>query len=343
MPDLSQDDPFAAFGGNPFDSSLLRHFMEQSTGRVREESVSLRAGAHPIEALPLPTADQPPTFTGAVGRFDLRASVSSASAHVSEPVTLTIVVGGEGDFDRVDLSGITSSGDWKAYPPSVTTEAAPPGKRPGRKVFQQVLIPLHGGKLTVPPVSLVAFDPVSGQYVTRETSPLALSVDGTAVTGDVASASAPVPGPPVRSAIDEPAPSVGPLVTPAVVHPRAVALRVAPALLLVLAAALLARLRRKRPERALRREMKRAAIQGNVVPFYRAAHALIEARLSKRWSLPFDGVRVDVIRRRLGPEGDTLADALLADEAIRFGRARLENPDLMGLCSSIERALGGVS
>jgi hypothetical protein len=89
--------------------------------------------------------------------------------------------------------------------------------------------------------------------------------------------------------------------------------------------------------------MKRAAVRGSVVPFYRAAHALIEARLSTRWSLPFDEVSVDVIRRRLGPEGDTLADTLLADEAIRFGRARLENPDLVSLCSSIERALGGDS
>jgi hypothetical protein len=343
MPDLSQDDPFAALGGNPFDRSFLRNLMEQSMGRVREESVSLRASAHPIDALALPTADQPPTFTGAVGRFDLRASVSSASAHVSEPVTLTIVVGGEGDFDRVDLSGVTSSGDWKAYPPSVTTEAAPPGKRLGRKVFQQVLVPLHGGNLTVPPVSLVAFDPVSGRYVTRETSPLALSVEGTAVTADLASASAPAPSPLVSPALDVPAPTVGPLVTPSIVHPRVVALRVAPAFLLVLAAALFACFRRRRPERALRREMKRAAVRGSVVPFYRAAHALIEARLSTRWSLPFDEVSVDVIRRRLGPEGDTLADTLLADEAIRFGRARLENPDLVSLCSSIERALGGDS
>jgi hypothetical protein len=89
--------------------------------------------------------------------------------------------------------------------------------------------------------------------------------------------------------------------------------------------------------------MKRAAMHGSVVPFYRAAHSLIEARLAKRWSLPSDEVNVDVIRRRLGPEGAPLAEALLADAAIRFGRARLENPDLMGICSSIDRALGGVS
>ena len=342
MPDLSQDDPFAAFGGNPFDSSFFRHFMEQSSGRVRDESVALRASAQAIEALALPVAGQPATFTGAVGRFDLRASVSSAHAHVSEPVTLTIAVGGEGDFDRVDVSGVATSSDWKAYPPSVTTEAAPPGKRPRRKVFQQVLVPLRGGDLTVPSVSLGAFDPVSGRYVTRETSPLALSVEGTVVSADVAQVSASAPSAPAP-AIDEPVLDWGPLVIPAVVRPRAVALRIAPALLLVLAAALFAGLRRRRTERALRRTMRRAATRRDVVPFYRAAHALIETRLSTRWKLPSDAVSVDVIRQRLGREGDPLAEALVADEALRFGRASLENPDLVPLCSSIERALGGMS
>ncbi|MGO8995246.1 MAG: hypothetical protein ACLQVI_18170 [Polyangiaceae bacterium] len=343
MPDLSRDDPFAAFGGSPFDTSFFRHFVEQSSGRVREESVTLRASAQAIEALALPVAGQPPTFTGAVGRFDLRASVSSASAHVSEPVTLTIAVGGEGDFDRVDVSGVATSSDWKAYPPSVKADGAPPGKRSHRKLFQQVLVPLHGGRLTIPPVSLVAFDPVSGRYLTEETSPLVLPVEGAAVAADVASVSASAPSAPAP-AIDEPGMGdVGPLVTPAVVRPAKVALRIAPALLLVLAAAFFAGLRRKRTERVLRRSMRRAATQGDVVPFYRSAHALIETRLSSRWNLPSDTVSIDVIRQRLGADGDPLADVLMADEALRFGRARLENPDLVPLCSSIERVLGGVS
>jgi len=258
-------------------------------------------------------------------------------------VTLTIAASGEGDFDRVDVSGVATSSDWKAYPPSVTTEAAaPPGKRPRRKVFQQVLVPLRGGDLTVPSVSLVAFDPVSGRYVTRETSPLALSVEGTAVSADVAQVSASAPSAPAP-AIDAPVLDAGPLVIPAVVRPTTVALRIAPALLLVLAAALFAGLRRRRTERALRRTMRRAATRRDVVPFYRAAHALIETRLSTRWKLPSDAVSVDVIRQRLGREGDPLAEALAADEALRFGRASLENPDLVPLCSSIERALGGMS
>jgi hypothetical protein len=179
--------------------------------------------------------------------------------------------------------------------------------------------------------------------VTRETSPLALSVEGSAAAAEVASVSASPPSAPAP-AIDEPVlDEVGPLVVPAVVRPAKVALRLAPALLLVIAAALFAGLRRKRTERVLRRSMRRAATQGSAVPFYRFAHALIETRLSSRWNLPSDTLSIDVIRQRLGPDGEPLADVLMADEALRFGRARLENPDLVPLCSSIERVLGGVS
>lgn len=341
-PDLSQDDPFGAFGGNPFGSSFFRHFVEQSSGRVREESISLRTPAHAIEALALPIVGQPPTFTGAVGRFDLKAWLSTAHAQASEPVTLKIAVEGDGDLDRVDLSGVATSNDWKAYPTSVAMEPAAPGKRLRRKVFQQVLVPLHGGNLTVPSVQLVAFDPASSRYVTRETSPLAISVDGAALSADVASPRPPATNAPAAAAT-EPVPDAGPLVTPAVVRPSKVALRLLPALLLVLAAAVVAGFRRKRTERALRRTMRRAAARRNVIPFYQAAHALIETRLSKQWKLPPDEVSIHVIRERLGPEGNPLADALAADEALRFGRAHLENPDLVPLCSSIERTLGGMS
>ena len=95
--------------------------------------------------------------------------------------------------------------------------------------------------------------------------------------------------------------------------------------------------------RALRRTMRRAASRGDAVPFYQAAHTLIETRLSERWGIRPEEVSVPYIRERLGPTGDPLAEALAADEALRFGRARLDNPDLGPLCSSIERSLGGAS
>jgi hypothetical protein len=346
------DDPFAALGADPFDMSAIHRFFQQSMqrsmaslGRVRQEAISLRTTARPIDVLDVPTSNQPESFTGAIGKFNLKASVSSTHARVSEPVTLRVIVDGDGDLGRVDLGGVATSDTWKAYPPKSTLEAPSKGKR-GRKVFEQVLVPLRGGDLSVPAVALTSFDPDSSRYVTRETQPLAVAVEGTAVAAElpvpdaVPPASTPVPA--TTLPMDSP-PDAGPLVVPHAIAPARVALWLSPLVPLIAVAAYVARARRKRAERALRRTMRKAASQGDAVPFYEAAHALIETRLSERWGVRPEDVSAHFIRERLGTVGEPLAEVLATDETLRFGRGRLENPDLVPLCSSIERSLGGAS
>jgi hypothetical protein len=344
MPNPFPDDPFAAFAGNPFDTSVFDRFFQQAIpealGRLRQEATTLRASSLAIRVEPLPTADQPASFTGAIGRFDLKASLSSTHAHVSDPVTLRVVVQGVGDLDRLDLPGVASSDTWKAYPPKVSMEAPAKGARP-HKVFEQILVPLRNGELNVPTVSLTAFDPDSGKYVTREASRLTLSVDGTPVAPDIAAPAASTAPPSVDAT--SPLPSAAPLVVPRLASPKEVALWVAPAAALISAAAWLSRARRKRTERALRIAMRKAAVRGDIVPFYRTAHTLIDTHLARRWGLPEEEVNASVIRERLGDAGEPLAEALLGDEALRFGRGRLDGADLEPLCSSVERSLGGVS
>jgi hypothetical protein len=340
------DDLFGALVANPFDRSAIDRFfqqsMGQSQGRLHEEVVSLRATAGPIAVLDLPTANQPASFTGAIGKFNLKASLSSTHAQVSEPVTLRLVVDGDGDLDRVDLTGVATSSDWKAYPPKSILVAAAEGQR-ARKVFEQVLVPLHGGDLSVPPVSLAAFDPDTAGYVTRETQPFAVAVEGSAAAADPPLQSAPMP---VASTTATPAPApsdTGPFEIPRVVAPRKLAMWLSPLAPLVALAAFSSHRRRKRGERVLRRTMRKAAARGDVVPFYQAAHALIEMHLASRWGVAPESVGAMSIRDRLGAVGEPLVEALAADEALRFGRGTLDNPDLSPLCSSIERCLGGAS
>ncbi len=342
------DDPFAGFGADPFDSSFfdrMRNHMrqqmqmfEQPRGRVHEEPVALKAASRDIDVLALPTANQPPSFSGAVGRFDLKASLSSAHAHVSEPLTLRITVEGAGDLDRVDLPGVAASDTWKAYPPKVTREAV--GGKLERKVFEQLLIPLHGGDLTVPPVSFTAFDPAAGKYVTRETAPLNVSVDGTAVAEPV-SPSASAGG--AASAV----PATGETPTTQANLPKTtpweIGVRMVPVAVIILAVSLYRVLGRRRAERSLRRNMKRAALAGSVGPFFDSAHRLIETRLASRWGVPLEEVTAQKIRDRLGPKGDPLAEVLATDEALRFARAGMDGADLKTLCRSVEQSLRGAS
>ena len=202
---------------------------------------------------------------------------------------------------------------------------------------------MHGGEQQVPPVALSFFDLASSRYVTRATPPLTLSIDGVASPVSPSLPSGASDAAPVQASASAPPSEVASLARVVNVTAATVALRVSPVLLLVLAAGVVAVLRRRGRERALRRSMRRAATRGNAAPFYRAAHALIEKRLSDRWGIPPEAVSTHTIRSRLGDYGESLAEALSADEAMRFGRAQLEAPDLVSLCSSIERSLGGVS
>lgn len=361
-PPAPRGDPFSDLGegdGDPFDAIVkqMQQRMLRTTdaaeGRVHEAALGLKASTPPLDVRALPTANQPATFTGAVGRFDIDATVATTKASVSEPVTLRITVGGDGDLDRVDLPGVASSSTWKAYPPRVVPAPAPSGKTPAKapkKIFEQVIVPLSGGELTVPEVSFTAFDPTSGTYVTHATKPLTISVDGAAI--------APAGIAPPLAVAPSPAPSIAPsaaspdVTTPRepvplgpvpVVTPLHVLLGVLPVLLLVIAAVIHRLVTRKRRVWALRRSMRRAAAAGQIAPFLGSAHDLIAARLSERWGMATSDVTPARVKERLGPDGGPLVDILVADAALRFGRGGLDGAELGALCKSVEHSLRGAT
>jgi hypothetical protein len=359
-------DPFAGFGnGASIDDMFARmqrrmqQQMQQAEGPTREQALPLKATIHALDVRALPTEHRPASFSGAVGHFDLDASVSSTNVHASDPVTVRVAVTGSGDLDRVDLPGIQASDAWKAYPPHVVTENAPgtPAKGPPRKIFEQVLVPLHGGDLAVPPVSLTSFDPATGTYVTRSTQPIVVSVTGAAAPPPEADTH-PSPAPAAPGAQAHAAPSASPsdehaIVAPPnepvqVLTPLHVALRVAPVLALIALAALVRLLQRGRAEWSLRRSMRRAASRGDFASFLGSAHDLIAQHLSRRWGVPRSEVTARSVRERLGPGGEPLAGVLAARDTVRFARGGPADPslgrsELGAMCSSIEQSLRGAT
>jgi len=347
--DPTDGDPFAGMDIDPADPSsiqrMLRSFqqsfsrtLEPSLGRAHDEALTLRASARPLEIKALPVADQPAAFSGAVGRFDMRASVTADRVHASEPVTLLIKVQGQGDLDRVELAGVASSADWKAYPTTAKTEAPVAGKAVGRKTFEQILVPLHGGSLTIPPVPLAVFDPIAGRYTAIETSPVTVTVEG-ALEAATAAAATPSPGvaPSVatRAAIAATVPPPESLV----VSPRTVGWRLAPALALLLGVIAL-RLRPTRSEEpSLRRTLRRTAKLGRGTAFFETARRLIVVHFAKRWGVAEGEITADTLRQRLGPTADPLLAAMSTADALRFGRADLQPSELGAACATIEANL----
>jgi hypothetical protein len=320
--------------------SLPLGFDEPVVGRAHDDALTLKAASHPLDVQALPLAGQPSTFAGAVGRFDLRDSLSAATAHANEPVTLTVTLRGDGDLDRVDLPGVSTSADWKAYPMSAKTEASAPGKKLGHKTFEQVLIPTHGGELSIPSLELPVFDPVAGRYTTVTTAPLTLEVDGPplAQTAAIASAVAPATNQTVRQ--DSPINALPPSGPNALIdNPKTIALRLAPILVLLLGAAVTRWGRQRDPEKSLHKALRRTAKQGSVSAFFDAARRLIVLHFAKRWGVAESEVTAEALRMQLGTSAEPLVNAIATSDALRFGRRNLEPTELGALCSSIEESL----
>jgi hypothetical protein len=353
LQDPLQGDPFAGMDdidpANP--ASLQRIFrsfqqsfaqpFETALGRAHDDAITLKAASFPLEIKPVPASGQPPAFSGAVGRYEMQASIADGPVRASDPVTLRIVVRGDGDLDRVDLPGIATSSDWKAYPPTSKTEARVAGKRSGRKTFEQVLIALHGGNLTIPSIALSAFEPTAGRYTTIQTAPLAVTVEG-----------APAPSPSVESTApagitiaepppEDPAMNASPLPSPSslVPAPRTVGLSLAPVLAALLAAVAVRLWRRRDAEKSLRRTLRRSAQGGSVAAFFDAARRLIIVHFAKRWRVAEAEVTVDALRGRLGPTADPLVTAISTADALRFGRRDPGPIDLPVVCSTILSSL----
>ncbi len=131
--------------------------------------VSLESDAVELEVLPLPEEGKPKSFTGAVGRFSLEVETSTAELQVGDPLTLRIVLRGQGNLDGVPPPALPESPQWRVYEPH------PVGGEPGVLIFEQVAIPAAVVD-AVPPIEFTYFDPELHRYETQRSAPIGIVV-----------------------------------------------------------------------------------------------------------------------------------------------------------------------
>ena len=171
------NDPF-------FDDSFFDDFF----GATREKPMTLKTEPSAMHIEPLPTANRPAEFTGAVGQFEVSSEATPVQVTAGDPVTLKISVTGRGNFDRVTLPGLANSAQWKTYQPTQSFKANGNTGYEGTKTFEQAVVPEQSGRQTIPALKFCYFDPESAQFVTRSTQPIAVEVAAATVTPALASA-----------------------------------------------------------------------------------------------------------------------------------------------------------
>jgi hypothetical protein len=163
------------------ESGLDSTFLEDSglkslLGGIVEKPVTLKAPETTFSVLSLPSAGRPAGYSGAVGSFDVRFQAMPAKVALGDPLTVTLSVEGQGNFDRVSSSEVPSDAAWKAYRPDATFAPQDSVGLRGIKKFDQTIVPLQPGELHVPSLEFSYFDPKLREYVTRRTAPIAIEV-----------------------------------------------------------------------------------------------------------------------------------------------------------------------
>ncbi len=178
------DDAFPGFG-----------FGTQQQLTIKSEPVT-------INVKPLPTAQQPKSFSGAVGIFTLEESANPLHVKAGDPITVTTKINGRGNFDRVKAPEFEDESGWRTYPASGKFEADDDVGTSGTKTFATALIP-NEPKTKLPPVRFSYFDPLTEKYVTLLGKPIPIAVEGQVPTPSAGVAAAATPA---ASPRDNPAP-----------------------------------------------------------------------------------------------------------------------------------------
>jgi len=310
-------------------------------------STLLLSDAVILNVRPLPTQNEPPSFTGAIGKF-LLDSPKLATNHlrVGQPVQMLVVFHSEGELTRLVPPAVPRSSDWQII-------IDPP---PAMKV---TLIPETDEVTNTPAIPFSYFDPAKAQYVDLTIPSVPVTITGDALptelrpTGPAEESSAPLKLAPLAAAPGKTSRNLTPLqmrgwfaaaqLLPAAgffalwqwdrrrrfleAHPDIV--------------------RRRRARRALRREKRKlqsAVAADNAAAFVRHAAAAMSIAAAPHYPAnPLALVGGDVLAQlddpeRNGAPGETVKK-IFAAAASQFSSAPPAQPDMLELEPAVETVL----
>jgi len=174
---------------------LFNNFFRSFATMGRKQDVTLSNKPMSLKVLPLPQANRPADFGGAVGQFEVEAGATPVKVNAGDPITLQLKISGTGNFDRVSSAMLAANSQWKTYSTKNQFEGTDDSVGyQGTKTFEQPVIPSDSSVKAIPSLSFSYFNPETREYVTRATAPIAVSVTGGVTTPIAGSSfSGPVP------------------------------------------------------------------------------------------------------------------------------------------------------
>jgi len=135
------------------------------------QEVGIETSPTSLDISPLPKQGRPDDFCGAIGKFKMEASVSPKKAGPGDPVTLRVVVSGQGNFEAMGAPVLVGADEWRSYPPSEKFQPSDSINYVGEKTYEFLLVARSDQQQT-PGIHFTYLDPESGKYETLTQNPL---------------------------------------------------------------------------------------------------------------------------------------------------------------------------
>ncbi len=157
---------------------LMDEFMNDGVrGEIEEHSFTLASKPVTITVKPLPVANKPASFNGAVGKFTMLATCKSKTVAAGEQIALQVLINGAGNLTVINPPSITLPDGLEGFDP-VTKEKVDKSIYPlsGSKTFNYTFVAKDTGTYQIPSVVFSYFNPGENFYKTLRSDSFSIHV-----------------------------------------------------------------------------------------------------------------------------------------------------------------------
>src|SRR5690606_2000862 len=154
------------------------------SGRTEVVAKTVRTEEASLQVRPLPRDGKPKNFTGLVGDFQLNADVSKTDLATGDSATLTITLRGQGLVEGLGDIDLGVPKTIKVYPDKPTSEQSIDAEHGlyGKKIYRFALVPTTPGQHDLGELTIPAFVPKLGTYVTLKADLGQINATGSAAS-----------------------------------------------------------------------------------------------------------------------------------------------------------------
>ena len=139
---------------------------------------TLKTNSLTLNVESLPTNGKPASFSGAVGNFSIKSTLSTAKLKTNEEMTLKVTVKGAGNMKLMGAPKIEFPTEFEVYDPVVSNNfSLKTNGFSGEKVYEYLITPRSNGTFALPAAEFTYFDTTSGTYKTIRSESYTVEVE----------------------------------------------------------------------------------------------------------------------------------------------------------------------